>query len=234
MIDRRHQTRRAQEPITEPRVAGQFRPEQLQRDLSIKPQVLGQIHHRHAAPTQHALDPIATNLRADPRISLNWPGHDGTLRLWPATANRRKSCVTIAAPGSARIFSGSDRPGSPRGLRDEDFDQRHSVAVDPNGILLDVVQPATKLLAIVRIHAGRRYSARYHLVACDRWSLVRTWREPSVATRARRPDPSTRRGTGVLRHEVPRSVLGHGTFWPPEGGRKDFVTHLQNAVFRFS
>ena len=42
--------------------------EQLERDLPLEPQILGQVDDAHATPAQQRLDPVAGELGADPRV----------------------------------------------------------------------------------------------------------------------------------------------------------------------
>ena len=68
MVDRRGQLRLAQEAVTERLVLGEARSQQLERDLPLEPQILGQVDDAHAAQAQQRLDPIAGELGADPRV----------------------------------------------------------------------------------------------------------------------------------------------------------------------
>ena len=68
MVDRRGQLRLAQEAVTKRFVSGQAGGQQLQRDLPLEPQILGQVDDAHAAEAQQRLDPIAGELGADPRV----------------------------------------------------------------------------------------------------------------------------------------------------------------------
>ena len=68
MVDRRGQLRLAQEAVTERFVLGEAGGKQLERDLPLEPQILGQVDDAHAAPAQQRLDPIAGELGADPRV----------------------------------------------------------------------------------------------------------------------------------------------------------------------
>ena len=61
-------SRLAQEPLAERLVLGQLRREQLERDLPLQPQVLGQVDDAHPAPAEQRLDPVAGELGADPRV----------------------------------------------------------------------------------------------------------------------------------------------------------------------
>ena len=68
MVDRRSQLRLAQEAVAERLVLGEARSEQLERDLPLEPQILGQVDDAHAAQAQQRLDPVAGELGADPRV----------------------------------------------------------------------------------------------------------------------------------------------------------------------
>ena len=68
MVDRGGQLRLAQEAIAERLVLGEARSEQLEGDLPLEPQILGQVHDAHAAEAQQRLDPVAGELGADPRV----------------------------------------------------------------------------------------------------------------------------------------------------------------------
>ncbi len=66
-------SRLADEPFAEALVLGQLRREQLEGDHVPEPQVLGAIHHAHAATTADALDPVSGENRSDPRFGRH--GH---------------------------------------------------------------------------------------------------------------------------------------------------------------
>ena len=68
VVDRGGQLRFVQEAITERRVPGKAGLQQLQRDLPLEPQILGQVDDAHASPAQQRLDPIAGEVGADPRV----------------------------------------------------------------------------------------------------------------------------------------------------------------------
>ena len=68
MVDRRGQLRLAQEAVTERFVLGEAGSQQLERNLPLEPQILGQVDDAHAAPAQQRLDPVAGELGADPRV----------------------------------------------------------------------------------------------------------------------------------------------------------------------
>ena len=68
MVDRRGQLRLVQEAVTERFVLGEAGGKQLQRDLPLEPQILGQVDDAHPAPAQQRLDPVAGELGADPRV----------------------------------------------------------------------------------------------------------------------------------------------------------------------
>ena len=68
MVDRRGQLRLAQEAVTERLVLGEARGQQLERNLPLEPQILGQVDDAHAAQAQQRLDPIAGKFGADPRV----------------------------------------------------------------------------------------------------------------------------------------------------------------------
>ena len=68
MVDRRGQLRLAQEAVAERLVLGEAGSQQLERNLPLEPQILGQVDDAHAAPAQQRLDPIAGELGADPRV----------------------------------------------------------------------------------------------------------------------------------------------------------------------
>ena len=42
--------------------------EQLEGDLPLEPQILGQVHDAHATEAQQRLDPVAGEFGADPRV----------------------------------------------------------------------------------------------------------------------------------------------------------------------
>ena len=68
MVDRRGQLRLAQEPVTERLVLGEARSEQLEGNLPLEPQILGQVDDAHATDAQQRLDPVAGKLGADPGV----------------------------------------------------------------------------------------------------------------------------------------------------------------------
>ena len=68
MVDRRGQLRLTQEAVTERFVLGEAGSEQLQRNVPLEPQILGQVDDAHAAEAQQRLDPVAGDLGADLRV----------------------------------------------------------------------------------------------------------------------------------------------------------------------
>ena len=75
VVDRSGELRFAEEPVAEPLAVRELGREQLERHLASEPDVLGEVDHAHAAPPDHALDPVATELGPDPRVL----GHRGRL-----------------------------------------------------------------------------------------------------------------------------------------------------------
>ena len=65
VINRRGQPRLRQEPRAKARILGHVRRQQLQRHLAPQAQVLGAIHHAHAAATEERLDPVTPELGSD-------------------------------------------------------------------------------------------------------------------------------------------------------------------------
>ena len=68
MVDRGGQLRLAEEAVAERLVLGEARGQQLERDLPLQPQVLGQVDDAHPAQAEQRLDPVAGELGADPRV----------------------------------------------------------------------------------------------------------------------------------------------------------------------
>ena len=68
MVDRRGQLRLVEEAVTERFVLGEAGSEQLERDLPLESQILGQVDDAHPAPAQQRFDPVAGELGADPRV----------------------------------------------------------------------------------------------------------------------------------------------------------------------
>ena len=58
----------AQEAVTERLVAREAGGEQLESNLALEPQILGQVDDAHAASSQQRLDPVAGDLGADLRV----------------------------------------------------------------------------------------------------------------------------------------------------------------------
>ena len=71
VIDRRRHPRLVQKPLSKPLVLCQIRRNQLQRNRTIQRNVVGPIHDTHPATADQRLDPVAGDLRADPRVSLD-------------------------------------------------------------------------------------------------------------------------------------------------------------------
>src|SRR5262245_32163101 len=68
MVDRRGELRFLQKADAERLVLGELDGQQLERDLPLEPQILREVDDAHAAETQQRLDPVAGELRADPRV----------------------------------------------------------------------------------------------------------------------------------------------------------------------
>jgi hypothetical protein len=68
VVDRGGQLRLAQEAVTERCILGEAGSQELQRNLPLEPQILGQVDDAHAAPAEQRLDPVAGELGADPRV----------------------------------------------------------------------------------------------------------------------------------------------------------------------
>ena len=65
VIDRRGESRLRQEARAEASILGQVRGQQLQRYLAPQTQVLGAVHHAHAAATEERLDAITPQMGSD-------------------------------------------------------------------------------------------------------------------------------------------------------------------------
>ena len=87
MVDRRGQLRLAQEWASERLVLGEPPRQQLERDLPLEPQVLGQVDDAHAAPAQQRLDPVTGELSTDPRVVAHLHVHI----LWRLRRTIRRS-----------------------------------------------------------------------------------------------------------------------------------------------
>jgi hypothetical protein len=75
MIDRCGQLRLTQEAVSEGVVLGEPGSQQLERNLPLEPQILGQVHDAHAAEAEQRLDPVAGKLGADPRVVAHLHSH---------------------------------------------------------------------------------------------------------------------------------------------------------------
>ena len=106
MVDRRGQLRLTKEALAERLVLGEARSEQLERNLPLEPQILGQVDDAHAAPAQQRLDPIAGKLGADPgvvghvHVRILTYGSAGNNR-----ANRRQATARALQPCFRRATS---------------------------------------------------------------------------------------------------------------------------------
>ncbi len=75
VVDRGREPRLAQEALPERRVAGELRRNQLQCDGPVESELGRSVHHAHPAAAEHALDPVAGELRSyfgrhvSPRLS---------------------------------------------------------------------------------------------------------------------------------------------------------------------
>jgi hypothetical protein len=68
MVDRCGELGLAEKALAERLVLGEARRQELESNLSLEPEILGQIDDAHPAPAQQRLDPVAGDLRADPRV----------------------------------------------------------------------------------------------------------------------------------------------------------------------
>lgn len=68
MLERRRELRFRQEPLPEALVPGELRRDQLQRNVALQARVVGLVDNPHPAPAEERLDPIAEELRSDPRV----------------------------------------------------------------------------------------------------------------------------------------------------------------------
>jgi len=75
VVERGSELRLAQEALVEALVVRELRRQQLQCDLAVEAQMLGEVDARHAAAAEQLLDPVAGDLRADARVD----GAHGTL-----------------------------------------------------------------------------------------------------------------------------------------------------------
>ena len=68
MVDRGRELGLAQEALAETLVPGEIGGEQLQGDLALEAQILGQVDVAHPTPTEQGLDPVAGQLSTDAGI----------------------------------------------------------------------------------------------------------------------------------------------------------------------
>jgi hypothetical protein len=71
VVERSGELRLSQESPAEPLVFRKLRREELQRNLSIQPGVVGEVHDAHAAAAEHAFDAVARELGADPVLGCD-------------------------------------------------------------------------------------------------------------------------------------------------------------------
>jgi hypothetical protein len=71
MVERCGELRLAKEALSEGLVRRQLGSEELQRDLSLEPEVIGPIDHAHAATADSLLDAVTGEDGADPNVGDN-------------------------------------------------------------------------------------------------------------------------------------------------------------------
>ena len=102
MVERGGELGLAQEPLAESLVLGQLGREQLERDLALQARVVRPVDDAHAAPAEQRLDPIAEQLRADPRVyrkrhrALRHEHRARRPRALPGGPARRRPCPPAA------------------------------------------------------------------------------------------------------------------------------------------
>ena len=128
VVDRGRQPRLSDEPLAEGVVLGEVGAQHLERHLVPEPHVVGPVDHAHAAPPEHALDPVGGELRADARhladatappgpprfgVSPRWslirsfPLH----RQWREAQATRREPSTTPSPPAQKQWPASIRRG---------------------------------------------------------------------------------------------------------------------------
>ncbi len=126
VIDRRRKMGLAFEPLAEAGVVCELRRQDLERHVALETRLNGAVDDAHAAPTDQPLDPVAGELRADPRVgvdthcdshvlpcsSAGWALGERWLRALRARDSRRRDETASSSPAWARVRSprGGRRP----------------------------------------------------------------------------------------------------------------------------
>ena len=118
MVDRRSQPRLAMEALAEALVLRQLRSKQLEGDLALEREILGEVDDAHAAPADDRVEAVAGELPPEQRVSPDGPRHTHTLVRGRADRHKPGEATTwLREPARRqRRRCGSDRRGE---LQDE-------------------------------------------------------------------------------------------------------------------